>query len=95
VTPGTLLAWHRRLVRVSCWASGIGSVKAPSGGSGRDRARSRAAAGLADLAAVPDRPGLGTLRRECLDHLLIYGQRHLRSALAEYQRHYNSRRPHC
>jgi transposase InsO family protein len=37
---------------------------------------------------------VGTLRRECLDYLLIYGQRHLRSVLAEYQRHYNSHRPH-
>jgi putative transposase len=37
---------------------------------------------------------VGTLRRECLDHLLIYGQRHLRSVLADYQSHYNAYRPH-
>jgi predicted DsbA family dithiol-disulfide isomerase len=37
---------------------------------------------------------VGTLRRERLDHLPVYGQRHLRSVLAEYQRHYNSHRPH-
>jgi transposase InsO family protein len=37
---------------------------------------------------------VGTLRRECLDHLLIYGQRHLRQVLAEYERHYNTHRPH-
>src|ERR1022692_4599246 len=35
-----------------------------------------------------------TLRRECLDHLLIYGERHLRQILAEYSRHYNEHRPH-
>jgi putative transposase len=37
---------------------------------------------------------VGTLGRECLDHLLIHGEQHLRRVLAEYSRHYNDHRPH-
>ncbi|MET9341952.1 integrase core domain-containing protein [Nonomuraea sp. NPDC003804] len=37
---------------------------------------------------------VGTLRRECLDHLLAHGERHLRQVLAEYELHYNHHRSH-
>jgi putative transposase len=37
---------------------------------------------------------VGTVRRECLDRLLIVGRRHLEHALHVYVRHYNEQRPH-
>jgi putative transposase len=37
---------------------------------------------------------IGTLRRECLDQVLITGQRHLAVVLQEYLEHYNTHRPH-
>jgi putative transposase len=35
-----------------------------------------------------------TARTELTDRMLIFGQRHLRTTLAEYEAHYNGRRPH-
>jgi putative transposase len=37
---------------------------------------------------------VGSARRECLDRMLISGERHLRLVLGEYIDHYNSHRPH-
>jgi transposase InsO family protein len=35
-----------------------------------------------------------TARTEVTDQMLIFGPRHLRTILAEYEAHYNGRRPH-
>jgi hypothetical protein len=35
-----------------------------------------------------------TTRTEITDRMLIFGERHLRSILAQYETHYNGRRPH-
>jgi transposase InsO family protein len=37
---------------------------------------------------------IGTLRRDCLDHVIPLDERHLRTVLAEYVDYYNTERPH-
>ena len=37
---------------------------------------------------------IGTLRRECLDRILIFGEAHLRRSLSSYAAYYNQARTH-
>ncbi len=37
---------------------------------------------------------IGSARRECTDHMIIFGERHLRRILREYFAYYNTTRPH-
>src|SRR6202041_2092326 len=37
---------------------------------------------------------IGSIRRECLDHVVVFGERHLRHLLRSYQRYYNEARTH-
>jgi transposase InsO family protein len=37
---------------------------------------------------------IGTVRRDCLDHILIFGERHLHRTLAAYSSYYNETRTH-
>ena len=34
------------------------------------------------------------IKRECLDHFLVLGERHLRHLMREYLSHYHDERPH-
>ena len=36
----------------------------------------------------------GSIRRECLDHVIVIGERHLRGVLRAYQQYYNGTRTH-
>jgi hypothetical protein len=37
---------------------------------------------------------IGSIRRECLDHVVVFGERHLRHLLRSYMQYYNDARTH-
>ena len=37
---------------------------------------------------------IGSIRRDCLDHVVVFGERHLRHLLKAYQKYYNEARTH-
>ena len=37
---------------------------------------------------------IGSIRRECLDHVIVFGERHLRHVLRSYAQYYNGVRTH-
>jgi transposase InsO family protein len=37
---------------------------------------------------------IGSIRRDCLDHVVVFGEPHLRNLLRAYQRYYNEGRTH-
>jgi transposase InsO family protein len=37
---------------------------------------------------------IGTIRRECVDHIVVLGEAHLRRILGEYAAYYNESRTH-
>ena len=65
-------------------------------------ARVAAATGIAELRTAYRAPRqnatcerfLGSVRRECLDHVLVLGEGHLRRVLREYVQYFNHDRPH-
>lgn len=65
-------------------------------------ARVAAASGITELRTAYRAPRqnaacerfLGSVRRECLDHLLVLGEAHLRRVLREYVAYFNQDRPH-
>jgi len=37
---------------------------------------------------------IGSIRRDCLDHVVVFGEQHLRHLLKSYQKYYNEARTH-
>jgi transposase InsO family protein len=74
----------------------------------RDRAYGHAflrrlrAMGIRDRPIAPRSPWqngcaerlIGSIRRDCLDHVIVFGERHLRHLLKSYQKYYNEARTH-
>ena len=60
------------------------------------------ATGIRDRPTAPRSPWqngyaerlIGSIRRECLDHVIVLGERHLRHVLGAYQQYYNGTRTH-
>src|SRR5256884_9592413 len=58
--------------------------------------------GISEVRTAPHSPWqnpfaerlIGAIRRECLDHVLVLGERHLRRTLARYFAYYHQARTH-
>jgi transposase InsO family protein len=69
---------------------------------GRAFARVATATGIQELRTAYRAPRqnatcerfLGSVRRECLDHVFVLGERHLRRVLRDYVAYFNEDRPH-
>ena len=65
-------------------------------------ARRLRAMGIRDRPTAPRSPWqngyaerlIGSIRRECLDHVIVLGERHLRHVLGAYRQYYNGTRTH-
>jgi hypothetical protein len=53
--------------------------------------------GIRDRPIAPHSPWqrlIGSIRRDCLDHVIVFGERHLRHLLKSYQKYYNEALTH-
>ena len=104
VTANPTAAWvWRQLIQATPWGNKprhlLRDRDAVYGRDFRERARRPAIDAIATPIASPRANAIierfiGTLRRECLDHLIILDEQHLRSVLAEFVGYYNLERPH-
>src|SRR5215467_1049734 len=64
--------------------------------------RSRSSDGITEVITAPRSPWqnpyaerlIGSIRRECLDHVIIFSGRHLRRVLSSYFQYYHDTRTH-
>jgi hypothetical protein len=93
VEPATILRWHRAGFRSYWrWKSRSGQAAADRSRAPRSHPTNGFGDGIRDRPISPRSPWqnpyaerlIGTLRRDCLDHVLIFGARHLRQILTAY-----------
>src|SRR5438874_10010209 len=104
VTANPTAAWvWRQLIEATPWGSKprhlLRDRDAVYGHDFRQRARRIGIDSIATPVRSPRANAvvervIGTLRRECLDHVIVLDERHLLSALTEFVRYYNQERPH-
>ena len=104
VTRHPTAAWvWRQLVEATPWGSGprylIRDRDRSCGGDFVARAKRIGIRTVLTPVATPQANAvaervIGTFRRECLDHMIVVNERHLRRVLREFVRHYNGARPH-
>jgi hypothetical protein len=88
-----------------CWSSGEPGryiIRDRDCVYGRVFLRRLRAMGIRDRPIAPRSPWqngcaerlIGSIRRDCLDHVIVFGERHLRHLLKSYQKYYNEARTH-
>ena len=77
-------------------------IRDRDGGYGEIFLRRVRSIGIRDRPTAPRSPWqnayaerlIGSIRRECIDHVVVFGERHLRHVLLSYMNYYNGTRTH-
>ena len=100
--PGAPWVW-RQIIEATPWASAPRFlIRDRDRSYGEDFVSRASAIGIRTVLTPVQAPQanalaervIGTIRRECLDHLIVLNQRHLRRVLHEFVGYYNAARPH-
>lgn len=103
LTAGTPQDSHL-IIRCPSCGSKLMVLRCPFAPADRSKALevATAAMGIRDRPIAPHSPWqngyaerlIGSIRRDCLDHVIVVGERHLRHLLKSYQKYYNEARTH-
>ena len=102
VTRSPTAEWIARQVSEACGWEPVPDYLVRDRVYGEAFTRRIHATGIRDRPTAPRSPWqngyaerlIGSIRRECLDHVIVPGERHLRHVLGAYQQYYNGTRTH-